>query len=34
MAELAIDRLTLRFGGLTVLDGDVVRGASRASCSR
>ena len=34
MAELALDRLTLRFGGLTVLDGVSLRGRTPASCSR
>ena len=33
MAELALDRLTLRFGGLTVLDG-VSLAVKPASCSR
>ena len=33
-AELAVDGLTIRFGGLTAVDGVDLRGARRARCSR
>ena len=32
--ELAVERLTIRFGGLTAVDEHHLRGAGAARCSR